>query len=139
MLTAEDYAKVLLAVVIFREARGDGPVAEQAVAHVVLNRVAAYGQIGPLANKVIKAITSKNQFSSISIVGDTQTAIWPQPADSCFGVAEAAYVGSSPDPTNGAIFYANEANVTSKWYTDNIINNPEHPVLAVIGKQTFRK
>jgi spore germination cell wall hydrolase CwlJ-like protein len=132
MTTLDDYNKVLLALVIYREARGDGPEAMRAVAHVVRNRVNAHWGDYELV------ICKRNQFSSMSVLGDTQTIIWPVGNDIPLTIAETVYSGEDPDNTKGSLYYANEATVTSGWYLETIINGPGHPVMATIGKQTFR-
>ena len=137
-MTTDDYAVSLLAIMIYREARGEGVAGMQAVAHVVLNRVSKT-QLGTLAQKVVKVICSFNQFSSMTVRGDAETVLWPLLGDPCFQIAEDAYSGVSLDNTGGALYYANEATMTSTWYRSNIINCPQHSVTATIGSQTFRK
>ena len=128
------YIKILLAILIWREARSDGVDAMRAVAHVVRNRVNAWH------GTWINVITSKNQFSSISIIGDSQTVVWPREIDvSPFSIANSIFDGTDPDNTGGALYYANEATENSGWYNQHIIDSPEHPVLVKIGQQTFRR
>lgn len=133
MLVALD--KVLLMVLCWREARGDGREAMRAVAHVVANRVKDWG--GSWTDQ----ITKPNQFSSMTIAGDSQTALWPSEPEviNFYALLSKVYDGLDPDNTNGAHFYANEENVTSGWYRANIMNDQTHPVVARIGKQVFRK
>lgn len=131
-MTLSDYEKALLAIVIFREARSDGVDGMAAVGSVVANRVkAGWGSWASV-------ITKRNQFSSISVIGDSQTVVYPGDDVMLFNLAESIYFGDIPDPTKGSLYYANEANVTSQWYKDNIMTDA-HPVLAVIGSQTFRQ
>jgi spore germination cell wall hydrolase CwlJ-like protein len=134
-LTPEDYSNVLLAITVWREARGEGPEGMRAVANVIRNRAAKL-QLGSDVEKLISIITSKNQFSSMTILGDTQTVLWPKAAD--FETVQNVCLNAAPDNTNGALFYANEGAVTSEWYLKNIIQNPAHSITATIGKQTFR-
>jgi spore germination cell wall hydrolase CwlJ-like protein len=135
-MTPDDYARVLLTIVVFREARGDGPDAMRAVANVIRNRASKL-QLGSDAEKLIKVITSKNQFSSMSVVGDSQTVVYPLATD--YDYISSILNDTQPDNTLGAMFYANEAVVTSEWYKNNIENSPDHPITVKIGKQTFRK
>lgn len=141
-MTADDYVKSLLAIVIWRESRGDGVDAMRAVAHVIANRVKDYWKDKATAWDWITVITSANQFSSMTIRGDSQTVLWPPLVtdwpNSHFDIAERVYRGQDLDNTAGALFYANEANITSGWYKTNIIDSGKHPVLITIGKQTFR-
>jgi spore germination cell wall hydrolase CwlJ-like protein len=126
--------KSLLLIVCFREARGDGRDAMRAVAHVIANRVKAW------KTDWISAITKPNQFSSMTVLGDSQTVVWPteQDAVNLYVLISNVYDGTDPDNTNGALYYANEANVTSEWYKTYIMS-PTHPISATIGPQTFRK
>lgn len=132
-MTSDDYSKFLLALTIYREARGEGEAGMTAVGHVIANRCFQWGRTWH------DAITSRNQFSSMSVAGDSQTVVWPPVNDPVFEIAENVYVGFSKDNTGGALYYANEGAISSDWYRKEIIENPEHPVTVVIGKQTFRK
>lgn len=136
-MTRDDLNKSLLLILAWREARGDGLLAMRAVMHVVKNRVTA--QWGSWDSMIEK----HNQFSSISVLGDTQTIVWPKDSDGdgLFDLVEAVYNGTDSDNTNGALFYAREDEdliKTSPWYVHNIISNPKHPIVAKIGTQTFR-
>ena len=92
--------KQCLTMAIYREARGESRIGQDAVAHVVLNRVresntsacaviAAPGQF-PWYNKH-KKFPNKKAWSKSEVV------------------AEDALVGRSKDPTNGAKFFASPA------------------------------
>ena len=132
MLVAYDMA--LLVVVAFREARGDGRDAMRAVGHVIANRVAAN------KSSWVTEICKPKQFSSMTICGDSQTIVWPSEKDTVnlYALMHSVYDGTDPDNTNGALFYANEANVTSNWYRQNIMTDA-HPITATIGSQVFRR
>lgn len=127
------YDLFLLALVMWREARGEGPDGMRAVGHVILNRAHDWGQT------LYQAIIGRNQFSSITVLGDSQTVLWPLPNDPVFALAAEVYNGTSPDPTGGACYYANESVITSEWYRQHIIEDAAHPVTVVLGKHTFRK
>lgn len=133
MLVACD--KTFLALVAWREATEDGREAMRAVAHVVANRVKAWEQ------SWINVIIKPEQFSSITILGDPQTVRFPSELElvNLWALIDSIYNGTDPDNTNGALYYANEALVTSGWYKEHIIESPDHPVLATIGRQVFRK
>lgn len=128
-----NYDQFLLALVMWREARGEGPDGMRAVGHVILNRTHAWGQT------LYQAIIGRNQFSSITVLGDSQTVLWPLPNDPVFALAAEVYNGTSPDPTGGALYYANESAITSEWYQIHIVADPAHEVTAQIGHHTFRK
>lgn len=133
MLVAYDMS--LLITVAWREARGDGRDAMRAVGHVIANRVRAN------KSNWIEEICKPNQFSSMTICGDSQTVIWPKEADviNLYALMHNVYDGTDIDNTKGALYYANEPEVGPGWYRTNIIENPMHPINAIIGKQTFRK
>lgn len=129
------YDKALLILVAWREARGDGRDAMRAVAHVIANRVKANN------SSWVTEICKPKQFSSMTVCGDTQTVIWPLEKDviNVYAMLSKVYDGTDPDNTGGALFYANEPNVGPGWYRENIIDNPAHPITAVVGQQTFRR
>lgn len=129
------YAKLLLLLTMWREARGEGLEGMRAVGHVIANRARANG------GSFIEAICAPNQFSSMTICGDLQTVKWPtaQDVEALSLLAGGIIAGTDPDSTGGAMFYANEAVVTSEWYRKNIMGNGQHPVTMVLGKHTFRR
>ena len=106
----------------------------RAVAHVIANRVKAN------KSSWVAEICKPKQFSSMTICGDSQTVVWPAEMDvvNLYALMTNIYNGTDPDNTNGALFYANEANVTSGWYRD-VVMTDAHPVCATVGQQTFRK
>jgi hypothetical protein len=108
----------------------------RAVAHVIKNRIAAWG------GDWITQITKPLQFSSMTVLGDTQTIVWPSEKDvvNIYVLLSSVYDGTDPDNTNGALYYANLEVATSGWFFENIVQKPDlHPKTAVIGKQTFFK
>ena len=125
-----------LALVAWKEARGDGQIAMDAVMHVILNRVGAVG----FPHTLHDVIFQKNAFSSMTVPTDKEFNLQPTPGDPQFAfcMLTARMAQTDPDPTLGAKYYANLAHVTSGWFMNHILNNPtEHPQTAVIGKQTF--
>ena len=129
-----------LALVAWKEARGDKDDGMRAVAHVVTNRVGKPG-----FGKTLQAcIFGRNQFTSMSVPTDPEYNLEPEPGDPQYAYCEtlAANIASDPDLTNGALYYANLANVTSGWF-ERVISGPDgtgtpdHPMLAQVGKQTF--
>jgi len=130
-----DYHVAALAMVGYREARGEGEEGIRAVMHVVRNRVlSGWGDWDAV-------ITGKNQFSSFTILGDSQTIVWPKKPtplfDTCMKLATVVYAGSDPDPTNGATFYYNPDTATSKWFIDNVVAKREK--VATLGHHVFFK
>ena len=128
----------LLCLVCWLEARGEGPLGMRAVAHVICNRV-GYPGFSSTLNGVI---TGRNQFSSISVPTDPEYGLKPQPGDVQYAwllqTCPQILSGEDADLTLGAHYYANEATMTSGWYRRVIVDSGQHPVTAVIGKQTFR-
>lgn len=135
-----------MALCIWRESRGEGLLGMAAVAHVIVNRANAWEKncTSPLHN----AIYQRNQFSSMSISTDAEYNLEPKPEDPQYAYAVSLCVpaieGKVPDPTNGALYYANLKEVTSGWFSENISGPdgkgvPQHPLLATIGKQAFYK
>ena len=132
------YLIALLAICTWREARGEGQEGMRAVAHVIRNRVhAGWGDWDDV-------ITKKNQFSSISLAGDSQLLVWPDDDDASFRLVfemcKSVLSGLDDDVTNGALYYANLKNTTSGWFLNNIVGRPlEHPITVKIGRHTFFK
>lgn len=105
------YNRTLLALVMWREARGEGSEGMKAVGCVVRNRVKndTWTQI----------ITAKWQFSSMTAPGDLMLIQWPVEGDSQFLeamlLADGIYNGAIVDITNGATHYFNPNVVLPKW------------------------
>ena len=127
------YFESLLAICMWRESRGEGGAGMIAVGCVIRNRVHDWSQDWR------KVIVGANQFSSMTIQNDPNTVLYPLDTDVVFPLAHGIFDGTTPDPTGGAHFYANEAAITSDWYRKQIMENVEHPITVVIGKHTFRK
>jgi len=131
-----DYNRVALAVLIWRESRGEGPDGMRATAHVVANRVRAHW------GDYSKVIATKNQFSSMTVLGDSQTVLWPVRPNSMFeaamDIAWKVYDETDIDITHNALYYANLDTITSQWFKEQILDKPdEHPITAKLGNHTF--
>lgn len=127
-----------LALVTWKEARGEGHVGMQAVMHVIVNRVGAVG----FPKILHDVIYQRNAFTSMSVPSDPEYNLKPLSGDVQYAYCESLAVqvlsGADIDPTYGSCYYANLRNVTSGWFFNHIVNNPtQHPQKAVIGKQTF--
>lgn len=112
--TWDNYYRILLALTMYREARGQGREGMRAVGHVIRNRVnARWGDWDHV-------ITKKWQFSAISAPGDSQLVVWPDSPDAVFlmamELADAIYEGRDEDPTKGALNYWNPKFATSKTF-----------------------
>lgn len=125
----------LLALCMWREARGEGLEGMTAVGLVIQNRVRRWNQSWS------SVIVGKNQFSSMTVPGDSQLVVWPTNEtlfQQAYMKAWDIFKGECPDITNGALYYAYLPNVTSGWFLREIISkSAEHPVLAKVGRHTF--
>lgn len=108
-MDAIDYKELseadLLALCIWREARGEGLLGKRGVAHVVLNRVSARSFFGHDVNSVI---LKPWQFSSFN-ASDPNVDKWPAEADESWIDSQAAahqvLQWNDPDLTAGALYY----------------------------------
>jgi spore germination cell wall hydrolase CwlJ-like protein len=138
MTTWDDYYKVLLALTMWREARGEGREGMRAVGHVIRNRVRSGGTFGDWDH----VITSKWQFSSLTAPGDSQLVRWPDSPDDkmtlALQLAEDIYTGADPDITEGSLWYANLGVVpaTSSFWA-SVVHNPQVEYATTIGNHTF--
>jgi N-acetylmuramoyl-L-alanine amidase len=108
MTTAESYTSLLMALCIWREARGQSREVKTAVKHVILNRAA--NPTGPYAkcHDVVSVILCPYQFSSFNR-SDANAALMPNPKVTgdwnawleCCAVVDA----ETQDPTSGANYY----------------------------------
>jgi len=129
-----------LALVTWKEARGEGILGCRAVMHVIVNRVGTPG----FARTLHDVIYGKNQFTSMSVSSDAEYTLMPAVDDviyvACSSLANQVLNGLDPDNTSGAHYYANLKNTTSGWFFNHIVNDHiNHPVTAVIGHHTFFK
>lgn len=131
-----NYETFLMALTMRREARGEGRAGMRAVGHVIHNRSKAGW--GPIYD----CITKKNQFSSISVPGDSQTVYFPRPADFLDTCHDAKRIleGQDGDLTEGALYYYNPKTATSPWFQNVIVADPvNHPTTLTLGNHQFFK
>ena len=137
MITLDDNDIQSLALVAWKEARGEGDEGMDAVMHVIVNRVGAPG----FAHALHDVIYGKNQFTSMSVPSDPEFNLEPKDGDSqyAFCVATAQSFQTDPaDCTKGAHYYADLQYTTSGWFFRNIVNNPtDHPHTVKIGRHDF--
>ena len=129
-----------LALVTWKEARGEGLTGCRAVMHVIVNRVGTVG-FAPTLHAVIYG---KNQFTSMSVSSDPEFNLQPKPDDAIYAelitLAKQVLAGLDEDITNGAHYYANLKNTTSGWFFSHIVSDKvNHPITAEIGHHTFFK
>lgn len=142
-MTAEYFIKSMACLLAFREERSNQMPGMVGVLMVLRNRVQAGWHGGSwLAN-----ITAKNQFSSISVRGDSQTIVYPADNDPLFvdlmmNHIDGIYDGSTPDSlTCGALYYADLTNPTFQkdgWFAKTILaNSTRFPRVAQVASTTY--
>ena len=108
---------VFLALVIWRESRGEGLVGQVAVACSILNRVARPSWWG---KTVMEVLFKRLQYSSMTDKRDAQLVVWPG-NDSiwkqCVTVAKNALEGKLPNPVPGADSYYDISIPAPNWAT----------------------
>lgn len=117
---------------VFMEASGEPPEGRLAVAWVLANRVAS-GRWGSTLTAVCLAA---RQFSCWLPGNPNLRRLALEPDASpvlgaCATAVEDATSGASPDPTGGALFYANDS--VTGYFRDN----PAYRATATIGAHTF--
>ncbi len=125
-----------LARTIWGEARGEGEQGMQAVASVVMNRVAVAREKGSYwwGNNIIQVCQKPYQFSCWNRTDPNYRKLLDVDAGNLYfatalRIARRALAGSLKDPTNGATHY--HAAGTNPYWAKN-----ENPV-GVIGKHIF--
>jgi len=130
------YEITLLALTIYREARGEPHEAQIAVAHTVKNRIAKPGWWG---TDIISVLTKKWQYSSLTDPNDKQLTTWPKADDhvfeDCLSLAEMVVRGVYNSPLKGIDSYYDDSlqgDLRPKWAR-------EHPERFVgkIGRLNF--
>lgn len=107
---------VFLALVTWREARGEPHLGKIAVAQSVLNRVRRPSWWG---NSVLAVITKKWQYSSMTDPHDLQLDTWPREDDvrwhECMSIARGCLDGSLDNPAPGADSYFADTIAPPRW------------------------
>lgn len=117
--TYSDNDLILLAKLIYGEARGESYTGQVAVGAVVLNRVKS----SSFPNTISGVIYQKNAFTAVN---DGQINLTPN--QTAKNAAKDALNGW--DPTNGALYYYNPAIATSSWIFSRT-------TLTTIGNHVF--
>ena len=106
MIKEQAVNMVFMALVIWREARGECREAKEAVAGCILNRVRFSGWWG---RDIMGCLFKKWQFSSVTDPKDKQLTTWPSPTDpswaECLEIAERAVSDELEHPAPGADSY----------------------------------
>jgi spore germination cell wall hydrolase CwlJ-like protein len=126
-----DTQVAILALCVWREARGESDLAKSAVARVIANRAADVRKRWP--NSVAGVVLQPFQFTSF-IEKDPNNAKFPAAHDpswtSCVAAAQAAIAGAGPDPSCGANHYFDDSIKPPKWADPTKQS-------AAIGRLTF--
>jgi len=142
-MTHADY--FMMALCLWREARGEGRDGQIAVGSVIRNR--SIKRMSSVYSEVVKPW----QFSSITASGDAQLAKYPVLLDTgwkqCQEIAQAICDGEIADATGGATLYWNpngiESDATFKLNDGSVVKFPKtwsvHAVkeTVVIGNHVF--
>jgi spore germination cell wall hydrolase CwlJ-like protein len=110
---------VFLALVIWREARGEGLSGQVAVACSILNRVQRPSWWG---KTVMEVLFKRLQYSSMTDKRDRQLVVWPgwDPIwEQCLSVAQNALAGKLPNPVVGADSYYDTSIPAPNWATSD--------------------
>lgn len=105
----------MLALVVWREARGETPEAQFAVACSILNRVKRPSWWG---HDLLGVLGKKWQYSSMAAPNDPQLILWPQIDGSwceALSIARAALNESEPNPVPGADSYYDDSISAPAW------------------------
>jgi Cell Wall Hydrolase len=141
-VTVADFEKAEAVLLAWREERSNGVNGMLGVIFVVRNRARAGWSEGDW----VKVIAARNQFSSMSVLGDSQTVDYPDVRDPSFlqvlQLVDSIYDDERTDLlTNGALYYADlgsPAYDKSGWFERAIVGDPaNHPRVAQIGTTTY--
>jgi len=110
-MTAWTYYEIaLLALTLWREARGESYEVKIAVAHTVKNRLDHPGWWG---NDWISVLTKKWQYSSLTDPNDKQLTTWPKSDDAsfeeCLAIAERVITKFHNSPLKGIDSYYDDS------------------------------
>jgi len=108
----------VLALVVWREARGEGELGMRAVACSIRNRVRCPAWWG---RDYAEVVTKKWQYSAMTAPGDSQLVKFPAGNDREFAqalmIAHAILTGSVDNPVLGADSYYDDSIPAPKWAT----------------------
>ena len=118
MKPLQDYSEItFMALVIWREARGESMPGQIAVAHSIMNRVAKPCWWG---KTVMEVLFKKWQYSSMTDPNDRQLTTWPSNGPlwhQCLTIAHDVYYGKMENPVVGADSYHDISIPSPKWAT----------------------
>lgn len=120
MLTLPDAAdRVFLALMIWREARGEPLDGQLAVGFTVVERIRS--GIKWWGTDVLSALFTKYQYSSLTAMRDPQLTTWPFSGDrrwqKCLSIADLILSGQAKNPAPGADSYYDISIKPPSWAT----------------------
>ncbi len=105
-----------MALVIWREARGEPHAGKVAVGYTIMNRVLRPSWWG---HTVLEVVTKKWQYSSMTDPNDHQLTLWPLESDprwvECMDVARGVYDKTLPNPAPCADSYFADYIAPPRW------------------------
>lgn len=126
--------RVFLALMIWREARGESDLARLAVGYTVVERIRSGAKWW--GDDVLSVIACKWQYSSFTDPRDKQLTTWPRSTDlawqKCLSIADMVLSGAVTNPAAGADSYFDTSISAPNWAT------PERHVID-IGRLKFYK
>ena len=63
--------------------------------------------------------------------------VWEPAFTKLLHAVDGVYDNSAPDPTNGALFWADLNKITRPWFLENIVRSINHPRVADNNTLTF--
>lgn len=134
MTLSESADRTFLALMIWREARGESTEARVAVGYTVLERIKS--KAGWWGSDVLSVLFCKWQYSSLTDPRDQQLTLWPrsdqQAWRQCLDIADVVLSGTVNNPAPGADSYFDISIKAPNWAT------PDRHV-ADIGRLKFYK
>ena len=141
----QDFLSALAALLSWREERSNGINGMLGVLFVLRNRLKTGWSGGDLS----KIMETHGQFSSMTILGDSQTVAYPDPREPNFQkilqYVDSVFDADNPMAdtlTNGALYYCDPGpGITpGGWFERVIIGQPTvHPRVATIGSTLYFK
>lgn len=101
-MTQGDYSRALLALCLWREARGEDITTKRAVAWSIMNRVAKPSWWGKTLNAVL---VKRWQYSSMTAAADPNLVKWPEENEPAWIDCLFIVDNMGADPTGGATHY----------------------------------
>lgn len=106
---------------VFSETSGEPPEGQRGVSHVLVNRL----RDGRWGKTLAAVCLAPDQFSSWNTTDPNRKRLAETPDNNPIlfqiqGYLQAAMDGTDPDPTGGALYYFNPAEVMPSWAADFI-------------------